>query len=117
MRTFRVINPFSIMKHLTTIIVILLVLGGGIFLWYQYGKESEPIETSDPILEKTINELRRLKTIALDTSLFEDPLFLSLTVSALEPAAGETASTTSVSENSALPLPDTYGRPNPFLPF
>ena len=99
------------MKHITLIAVVVLVLGGGFFIWQRSTPEEEPIQISNPELEATINNLRRLKTIQLDTSLFEDPFFASLALPTTEPLGSLDQ------DGSLIPFPTKQGRPNPFLPF
>lgn len=90
-----------------TIMLIVLVIVFGIsgFLWYRYLRTRAPAtETTaetraaaEGLLDLT--ELRRLKTLQLDTSVLRDPFFRSLELPSVTPA------------------PEiTPGNPNPFLP-
>ena len=95
------------MKNLLLIVVMVLVVSGGFFIWQQFGdEETTAVAISDPKLEATIQDLRRLETIQLDTALFEDPFFASLTLPIPQSPDG-----------SLIPPFSKQGRPNPFLPF
>lgn len=80
------------------IFIILLALIG--YTWYNYSRQ--PADTPAPQAEsdKTVVEVRRLKNLELDTSLFQDRFFRDLTEpkEKVEPEA-------------------TPGRENPFAPF
>ncbi len=80
-------------------IVLLLVLGITGYLWYGYF-QSAPAQDTTQSQNTSLTGIGRFNNIQLDTSLFQDPLFLSLTLPPL------------------IPQPDvTPGRVNPFLPF
>lgn len=90
------------MKKNILIIVIVLILLGTAFIWLSYGKNRSASHDPETIESTKIrlSQLRRLKNLKLDTTIFEDPLFRAL------------------KESKASPLPDVQiGRTNPFVPF
>lgn len=79
--------------------VLLLVLGITGYLWYGYF-QSAPVQDAVQSQRASLTGIGRFQSIQLDTSLFQDPLFLSLTPPQI------------------IPQPDvTPGRTNPFTPF
>ena len=94
-----------IRQNIFLIIFILLLAGLGYF-WYQNAKISPPGEekAGSSELEIRLSELRRLKDLKLDTTLFQNPLFRKLE-----------ASTKEVPSTPASVLKP--GRSNPFIPF
>ncbi|MBI3420929.1 MAG: hypothetical protein HY006_02595 [Candidatus Sungbacteria bacterium] len=100
-------------QTLIIIVVILLVAAGGYF--YVTGGQGDlagvdgqaaSISTPDiQRIEAQIAELRRLKTLELDTSILKNPFLLTLTLPATPPTTGTTTTPSG-----------TPGRPNPFLP-
>lgn len=97
------------MKQTIILIIVVLVLGGIGYFWYAYVQSTpaEPTTTSadtQTALKQQIANLRRLKDLHLDTSIFQDPFFQQL----------------KASDGSVLAPPEVsqqQGRPNPFLPF
>ena len=84
-----------------TIFTIVLVLAIGVtgYLWYGYLQKS-PGESLNQNQGTQLSRIGEFKNIHVDTSLFQDPLFLSLTPPQI------------------IPQPDvTPGRSNPFAPF
>lgn len=86
-------------QTLITVIVV-VVLGGAGYLWYWYSPQAPGEEISSVLPGARLVELRRLKEIKFDTSLFEDQFFQSLVVYPSMPA-----------------LDVTPGRSNPFEAF
>lgn len=93
-------------RQLILTIVLIAALGGTGYIWYQYSQTTEVIpkpefsEKTDH-LEERLSELRRLKTLRIDTSIVEDPFFKSLGT-----------------PQEAINQPEVKsGRPNPFLAF
>ncbi len=81
------------------IIGLILAAAGGLFFWYS--RPLSPDKASSPVIRETeerLEELRRIRAIRLDTSVFQDPLFRSLRES-------DTPSSPVI----------TPGRANPFL--
>ena len=84
------------MKNLPTIIIILAIIGVGIW-WYQQSS-NEVVQISPAVGGPTLEMVERIKKIHIDTAFFSDQQFLSL------------------SESPALDVSGlTTGRPNPFL--
>lgn len=80
------------------IFVALLGLIG--YIWYGYLETPSDTAAEGPQFSKTLAEVRRLKNLELDTSLFEDRFFRDL------------------EEPQEIPQPEvTPGRENPFAPF
>lgn len=77
------------MNRQTIILILVVILFGGIgFVWYRY-LQTLPPEPEIPTetkaaTENALNlaELRRLKTLNLDTTILENPLFRSLETTA-----------------------------------
>lgn len=98
------------MKQTLILILVVLLLGGAGYAWYAY-IQSAPTTDQTPstvnpqvALKQQIANLRRLKDLHLDTSLFQDPFFQQL----------------KANDGSVLAPAETtqqQGRPNPFLPF
>lgn len=92
-------------KQTIILVVLVIAFGGTGFVWYRYLQTRTPAAEISPetraAAEDSLNlsELRRLKTLQLDTSVLRDPFFRSLELP------------------SATPAPEiTPGNPNPFLP-
>ncbi len=65
------------MKNLPTIIIVLLVIGGGI--WYYQSTSNEVVQISPgPDSGPTLALVQRVKNIRIDTSIFTDQQFLAL---------------------------------------
>lgn len=91
------------MKQTILTISLFLILAATGFVWYRAAPvedESRPI-TGEAGVQLT--ELRRLKTLKLDTSVLRDPFFVSLQFP---------AEATGVEQGGV-----SAGRANPFLPF
>ena len=91
------------MRSLLSILIILLILGGGGFLWYQSRQTqngSASVEVERARIEERLAELRKLKDLTFDTSVLDDSAFR-----ALNPI---------VPSSAAEP---SYGRRNPFQAF
>ncbi|MBI2640470.1 MAG: hypothetical protein HYW91_01130 [Candidatus Sungbacteria bacterium] len=88
------------------LLVFVIVLGLIAYLWYGYAQTATRPETAraEGSFSTRLSELRRLKDLQLDVSLFQDPFFKSL--QAPEGMAGE-----KIREQTKI------GRENPFLPF
>lgn len=84
------------------ILILILIFAATAYIWYSYPRSSPPVAEAIPADELTVRleELRRLKTIKLDTSIFEDRFFQSL-----------------VLPKAPVQPEVKVGRPNPFLPF
>ena len=80
--------------------VFVLILGVTGYLWYGYFQVAPADTGSGESRDSSFLQVSRLQNVQLDTSLLEDPLFLSL------------------SPPQIIPQPDvTPGRANPFIPF
>ena len=91
------------MRSIISILIVLLILGGGGFLWYQSRQTQNgatSVEEERARIEQRLQELRKLKNLTLDTSVLNDPVFNSL-----KPI---------IPSDAAEP---TYGRRNPFQAF
>ena len=90
-------------KQSIFIFILILVLGVTGYLWYGYFQASPPEGSTNQQNQDEIARLARVSTLGgvdLDTSLFQDPLFNSLTLPQI------------------IPQPDVPpGRVNPFIPF
>lgn len=65
------------MKNLPTIIIALLVIGGG--FWYYQSTSNEVVQlTPGPSSGPTLELVARMRNIKMDTSIFTDQQFLSL---------------------------------------
>jgi|SRR3989344_757283 len=84
------------MKNLPTIIIILAIIGVGIW-WYQQSS-NEVVQISPAVGGSALAMVERIKKINIDTSIFSDQQFLGLSES---PGLDVTGLAT--------------GRPNPFL--
>lgn len=91
------------MKQTLFLIVFFLILVATGFIWYRSAPGQEGGVSPGGESEIRLTELRRLKTIQLDTSIIRDPFFGSLELPAEAAAAPEGAT--------------SAGRVNPFLPF
>ena len=81
-------------------LVLVALLGVIGYTWYGYLGATPETEAERAGFSKTLAEIRRLKTLDLDTSLFQDRFFLDLV------------------EPQEIPQPEiTPGRENPFAPF
>ncbi len=81
-------------------LVLVALLGVIGYTWYGYLGATPETEGESASFSKTLAEIRRLKTLDLDTSLFQDRFFLDLV------------------EPQEIPQPEiTPGRENPFAPF
>ena len=65
------------------LIIFLLALGGGGWVWYQSRATSQESAAAGPSrdileIEARMAEIRRLKNITIDTSVFQDPRFRAL---------------------------------------
>lgn len=81
-------------------LVLVILLGVIGYTWYGYLETSPETEAEHASFSKTLAEVRRLKTLDLDTSLFQDRFFRDL------------------EEPQEIPQPEiTPGRENPFAPF
>ena len=88
------------------IVIVILMLAGAAFIWSRYSQTTPVVEETEDF-DIDISELRRLKTINLDTSVLQEPFFRSL----------ETPVET-VTQPTVPTSPDTKtGRTNPFTPF
>ena len=82
------------------IAVFVLILGITGYLWYGYFQVAPADTGAAQNQTSSLLAVSRLQNVQLDTSLFQDPLFLSLTPPRI------------------IPQPDvTPGRTNPFAPF
>ncbi len=87
------------MSRFITIILVVALVGGGIFAWVRYRAPSE--EQTAPVGEnQRLERLRRLHTLTFDTAFLQNTEFRSLQTS---PAQATTAT--------------GAGRTNPFAPF
>jgi hypothetical protein len=93
----------SMSKQTILFILLVAVLAGGLYFWFQYfaGETTTEEIVEDAELEARLTELKRLKEIKLDTAIFQDPQFKNLVLPQV------TGTTTEVKP----------GRANPFLPF
>lgn len=82
----------------TLLFVILLGVVG--YAWYYYWRPSEESVSPQETFTRTIAKLERLRTIDIDTTVFQDPVLISL------------EAPPEVPESEVTP-----GRPNPFLNF
>lgn len=88
------------------ILVFIIIVGSIAYVWYRYTQslpQQERVETGGSFGTR-LSELRRLKDLQLDVSLFQDTFFKSL--QAPETIAGE-----------KIGGQTKTGRDNPFLPF
>jgi len=86
-------------------IIALLLLGGGDYLFSNFGASRSELDTSlsTPYTEEIaakLAELKKVKEVSLNFAVFDDKLFQKLR------SVGQTATSTM-----------TRGRVNPFLPF
>ncbi len=93
-------------KQTILLLIFIGILGTTGFLWYRYAKTLPPSQAvkAEDSFEARLSDLRRLKDLQLDVSLFRDPFFKTLQSS--EDTVGEKVK----SQTKA-------GRENPFLPF
>ena len=83
------------------VIIFTVVIGTTAYFWYQAVNTQEIVENPAVIeLESRLAELRRLKDIQFDTSIFQDQFFQRLSLPVIPP-----------------PPEVTIGRQNPFAPF
>lgn len=85
------------------LIVFILILAAIVFIWYQFFIATAPEDaatTATDEFETTLQDLRRLNNLEIDTEILQNPVF-----GALESSPEST--TTSI----------RTGRENPFLPF
>lgn len=90
-------------RHILIIILVLILIGGG---YYAYTRRSviltqTPQAPTNTQYGENVRELRRLKSLSFDTSVFSDPRFRALK----EPPPPPVASITFGRENPFLPLP------------
>jgi len=95
-------NALMNRNNLFTIILIVLIGGIG-YMWYsssQTPQDAPGAEEAAATFTQSIAQLERLRTIDIDTTIFQDPVFVSL-------------------EAPPVPIeaPVTPGRTNPFLKF
>lgn len=105
-------------KLIVILVGVVLLVGGGILGWQMYTRTAVSQEegVTDPATEALVRDIRRIKDIHLDVSLFSDPLFRQLRAPRLSlPTFGASTTTTGTS-TSILPVPNK-GRTNPFAPF
>ena len=88
-------------QNILTIIFIVFLLGTG-YVWYQYARSVSAPESLDAAADVsgTLDRVRRLKTLQLETSVFQDPA-----LKILKPLPRK-------DRPSVIP-----GRENPFVPF
>lgn len=94
-------------KTATTIIIFLLIIFATALIWFRYFKaKSIPFETglekvSDEIAagKEFIGLIKNIKTIKLDTTIFDDPIYKSL-----------------IDFSVVIEIPQKRGRLNPFIP-
>ncbi len=88
-------------KQNILIIIFVIIIGATVYFWYQTINTAEIVENPAVVeLESRLTELRRLKDIRFDTSIFQDKFFQRLSLPVIPP-----------------PPEVTIGRPNPFAPF
>lgn len=90
-------------KQMVLSIIIAMTLLGTAYFLYQYSQSGPALEVlpqTETEFQTRLAELKRLKELRLDTSIFQDQFFRTL----------------EVPEKSAE-TPLTPGRSNPFLPF
>lgn len=59
--------------------VLFAVLIGAIgYIWYFYWQSPEEVVVPDQSFTRSITQLNRLRTIDIDTTIFQDPVFKSL---------------------------------------
>ena len=102
------------MKKRTLMIIISVVaVAVAIYGFYSYSQSSDNAVTAsnaDSDSARNLSDIRRLKDLKLDTSIFQNPSYQALQSS---PAV-----TQFVSAGSSTPVvTGRPGRPNPFLPF
>lgn len=86
--------------QLILIFVVIIIAGYYGFSYFKGSGADIEENTVMPQLQARLEELRRVKTIKLDTSIFQDSFFKSLTLP------------------KPIPQPEVkFGRDNPFLPF
>lgn len=93
------------MNRQNLLLVVLAVLVAALsYTWFRYSQiPAEPTkEQLNPLttLEESLSEIKQIKDSKIDTSIFQDRFFKTLTA----PAA-------------AIPTEISAGRPNPFTPF
>ncbi len=91
--------------------VLAVSIAGVIFNFYRYSKIAPQVDTgsSESEFGQNLSDVRRLKTLKLDISLFQNSIFKSLELS-----EGTSAGLTSTSTPGSTGTP---GRTNPFAPF
>lgn len=103
-------------QNLITIVIIVLIAAAGFVIYQNLPENTEPVAVSGVQSQLSLDDLRRLKIIQLDTSLLTDPLFTSLT---LPPKLTEfKVSVELLTSGGANRATSTggVGRLNPFLP-
>lgn len=98
-------------KAVIIILVVLLLAGGGIFVWRAYINAPLSLDegVTDPAIEALVANMRQIKDIRLDTSLFSDPVFRQLRAPrSVYPDTGT---------GTLIPPVANVGRENPFAPF
>lgn len=86
-----------------TLIVVLLSIG---YVWFRYSRAPTVVPTGDDageMFETRLSQLRYLKDLQLDISIFQNPLFKTLKAPETIPAISQPVI--------------KQGRTNPFLPF
>lgn len=85
------------------LMILILILAAIAFIWYQFLGIAGPEDTATAItdeFETTLQDLRRLNNLEIDTEILQNPVFKAL-------KSSPESTTTSI----------RTGRENPFLPF
>mgnify|MGYP001582343910 CR=1 FL=1 len=107
------------LRMIIIIAIVILLAGAGAWFYYFQAKSSveqalSPAQTviaDIQTIERELADLRRLKTIQLDTAVLKDPFLQSLQSPQMLLSADPLATSAPPSRNI------TPGRPDPFIPF
>ncbi len=95
------LSPVNRQNILTAVFIVALLLAG--YFWYTYSQSQPVISEKSGVLGvevRNLGDYAKVENLALDLTLFSDPLFRALVPLPVPPSATTTP-----------------GRPNPFVPF
>jgi len=94
-------NFISNNKNVAGGVALILIIGSLYYMFFSGGSSSPALTSTDqnsPVSQDLLNTLQRLHTIKLDSSVFSNPVFVSLT------------------DFGVTIPPENVGRRNPFVP-